>query len=61
MVPSLKLTLTMVLLGTDTVEDHLKLAEEFLRTCDECHTKVKISKCEFMTESLQHMGLEVCW
>ena len=50
-----------VLLGTDTIEDHLKLVQDFLRTCDECHTKVKLSKCEFMKESLQYLGFEVGW
>ena len=37
-----------VLLRTYTVEDHLKPVEEFLRNCDQLHTKVKLSKCEFM-------------
>ena len=50
-----------VLLGADTVEDHLKLVEDFLRTCDECHTKVRLSKCEFMKESLEYLGFEVAW
>ena len=48
-------------LGADTVEDDLKLPEEFLRTCDECHTKVKLSKCEFMKEFLEYLGFEVVW
>ena len=50
-----------VLLGADTVEGHLKLVEEFLRTCDECHTNVKISKCDFMKESLEYLSFEVGW
>ena len=50
-----------VLLGADTVEDQLKLLEDFLRTWDECHTKVKLSKCEFMKESLEYLGFEVGW
>ena len=35
--------------------------EEFLRTCDKCHTKIKVSKCEFMMESLYYLGFEVGW
>ena len=50
-----------VLLGADTVEDHLKLVEEFLRTCHGCHPKVKLSKCAFMKESLEYLGFEVSW
>mmetsp|Transcript_101527 Transcript_101527/g.171896 ORF Transcript_101527/g.171896 Transcript_101527/m.171896 type:complete len:99 (-) Transcript_101527:114-410(-) len=50
-----------VLLGADTVEDHLKLVEEFLRSCHDCHTEFKLSKCEFMKESLEYLGFEVGW
>ena len=45
------------LLGVDTVEDQLKLLEKFMRTCDECHTKVKLSKCECMKESLEYLAM----
>ena len=48
-----------VLLSADTVEDLLKVVENFLRTCDVCHTRVKLSKCEFMKESPEVFGFEV--
>ena len=41
-----------VLLGTDDADDHLRLVEEFLRTCEECNTRVKLEKCEFMQEEI---------
>ena len=44
-----------------SVQTRLKLVEEFLRTCDECHTKVQLSKCEFMKETLEYLGFEVGW
>ena len=50
-----------VLLGTDTVEDHPKLVDEFLRTCQECNTRVKLEKCEFLKENLEYLGFEVGW
>ena len=37
-----------VLPGTDDADDHLRLMEEFLRTYEECNTRVKLEKCEFM-------------
>ena len=37
-----------VLLGTDDADDHLCLVEKFLRKCEECNTRVKLEKCEFM-------------
>ena len=50
-----------VLLRADTVEDHLERLEEVLRFCEECHTEVKLSNCEFMKESLEYLGFEVSW
>ena len=50
-----------VLLRADRVEDHLKLVREFLRACNQCHTKVKLNRCEFMKESLEYWGFEVGW
>ena len=44
-------------LGADTVDDQMNLVEEFLRNCHECHTKVKLSRCDFMKESCEYSGL----
>ena len=50
-----------VLLGTDDADDHLCLVEELLRTCEECNTRVKLEKCEFMQEEIEYLGLQVGW
>ena len=49
------------LLGTDDADDHLRLVEEFLRTCEECNTRVRLEKCEFMQEEIEYMGFQVGW
>ena len=50
-----------VLLGTDDADDHLRLVEEFLRTSEECNTRVKLEKCEFMQEKIEYLGFQVGW
>ena len=50
-----------VLLGTDDADDHLRLVEEFLGTCEECNTRVKLEKCEFMQEEIEYLGFQVGW
>ena len=50
-----------VRLGTDDADDHLRLVEEFLRTCEECNTCVKLEKCEFMQEEIECLGFQVRW
>ena len=50
-----------VLLGTDDADDHLRLVEEFLRTCEECNTRVKLEKSEFMQEEIEYLGFQVGW
>ena len=50
-----------VLLGTDDADDHLRLVEEFLRTCEECNTRVKVEKCEFMQEEIEYLGFQAGW
>ena len=48
-----------VLLGTDDADDHLRLVEEVLRTCEEYNTRVKLEKCEFMQEEMEYLGFQV--
>ena len=50
-----------VLLGTNDSDDHLRLLEEFLRTCEECNTRMKLEKCEFMQEEIEYLGFQVAW
>ena len=49
------------LLGTDDADDHLRLVEEFVRTCEECNTRLKLEKCEFMQEEMEYLGYQVGW
>ena len=46
-------------LGSNTTEDHKALIDTFLSVCDECNTRVKIQKCEFMREVVEYLGFEV--
>ena len=50
-----------VLLGTDDDDDHLRLVEQFLRTCEELNTRVKLEKCEFMQEEIEYLRFQVGW
>ena len=50
-----------VLLRTDDADHHLRLVEEFLHTCEECNTRVKLEKCEFMQEEIEYLGFQVGW
>ena len=47
-----------VLLGTFDADDHLPLVEEFLRTCEECNTRMKLGKCEFLQEEIEYLGFQ---
>ena len=46
-------------LGTNTQEDHLILFGEFFAVCHENHTRLKLEKCEFMQETMPHLGFDV--
>ena len=35
--------------------------EEFLHTCEECNTRVKLEKCEFMQEEIEYLGFQIGW
>ena len=50
-----------VLLGTDDADDYLRLVEDFLRTCEECNTRVTLQKSEFMQEEIEYLGFQVGW
>ena len=45
-----------IFLGSNTIEDHRALIDEFLSVCDECNTRVKIEKCEFRKEVIEYLG-----
>ena len=48
-----------VLLGTDHADDHLRLVEEFLGTCEGCNTHLRFEECEFMQEESEYLGFQV--
>ena len=48
-----------VSLGTNTQEDHILLLQEFFTVCQEDHLRIKLEKCEFMREEMEHPGLDV--
>ena len=50
-----------VSLGTDDTDNHLRFVEEFVRTCEECNTRVKLRKCDFMQEEIEYLGFQVGW
>ena len=50
-----------VLLWTDDADDNLLLMEEFLHTCEECNTRLKLEKCECMQEEIEFLGFQVGW
>ena len=50
-----------VCLGTNTQEDHPILLGEFFAVCQENHTRLKLERCEFMQETMQYLGFDVCY
>ena len=50
-----------VCLGTNTREHHLILLGEFVVVCRENHTGLKLEKCEFIKETMQYLGSDVCY
>ena len=46
-------------LGLITTEDHKALIDQFLSVWEECNTRVKIEKCEFMREVVEYLGFGV--
>ena len=48
-----------VSLGTNTKEDHILLLKELFTACQETNLRIKIEKCEFMREEMEHLGLDV--
>ena len=48
-----------VSLGTNTQEDHVLLLREFFIVCQENHLRIKLEKCDFMKEEMEHLGFDV--
>ena len=48
-----------VSLGTNSQENHVLLLLEFSIVCQENHLRMKLEKCEFMTEEMEYLGFDV--
>ena len=48
-----------VLLGTDSIEDHLLLLSECFDVCVEQNLRIKVAKCEFFKTELEYLGSRV--
>ena len=48
-----------VSLGTNTLEDHILLLQEFFTVCHENHLRIKLEKYEFMREEMEYVGSHV--
>ena len=46
-------------LGTNTIDDHIVLLEEFLKTCHDHHLRIKLNKCEFAMENTDYLGFDI--
>ena len=50
-----------VCLATNSQEDHLILLSELFAVCQENHTGLKPEEYEFMQETMQYLGFDVCY
>ena len=48
-----------VLLGTNSIEDHLLLLSEFFDVCVERNLRIKLEKCGFLKTELEYLGFRV--
>ena len=48
-----------VILGTNTIEDHLILRQEFYAVCQEHHLRIKLEKCEFLKTETDYVGFQI--
>ena len=46
-------------LGTQTEDEHLQVLEELLKTAQENHLRIKLSKCDFLQQNLEYLGYEI--
>ena len=48
-----------VSLGTNTQEDHVLLLRKFFILCQENHLRIKVEKCQFLKEEMDHLSFDV--
>jgi hypothetical protein len=46
-------------IGTHTLEQHHEILREFFEVARQDHLRIKLSKCEFMKESLEYLGYQL--
>ena len=45
--------------GTNSIEDHIQLLEEFFLACQENDLRIKLPKCTFCKEELTYLGFDI--
>ena len=48
-----------VILGTNTIDDHLLLLREFYTVCQENHLRIKLEKCEFLKTETDYLEFHI--
>ena len=48
-------------LGTQTEDEHLALLELWFTICRKNNLRIKLSKCDFMSETIEYLGFEIGW
>ena len=48
-----------VILGTNTIDDHLLLLREFYTVCQENHLRIKLEKCKFLSLETNYLGFHI--
>ena len=48
-----------VILGTNTIDDHLLLLREFYTVCQENHPRIKLEKCESLKTKTDYLGFHI--
>ena len=48
-----------VILGTNTIDDHLLLLREFYTVCQENHLRIQLEKCKFLKTETDYLGFHI--
>jgi hypothetical protein len=48
-------------LGSQTMEQHIKMLRAFFETCRKFKLRIKLEKCEFIKEVVEFLGFEIGW
>ena len=48
-------------IGSQNEAEHLFILEEFFKVVQKNHLRIKLSKCDFLQETLDYLGYEISW